>query len=203
MAGVTDAWARIEGWMLRHAAVSAEMLAGPADPAAIAAAEAELGLAFPAELTESLLRHDGLVDWANVLPEAVPLSTAGIVEHRQMRMDIAEDVDGFVAHREQDEPWWHELWLPFADADGDLQVVDLRPGPGYLRLGFAPHDNPAHFDDAWPSLGDYLSAVAHALETSSEAGEWFPYLTVDGELWWSLPGETELNGEPLRPAPPG
>ena len=202
VASVTEAWVRIEGWMQVYAPASTVMLARPATQDSIAAAEAELGLTFPAELAESLHRHDGLTEWANVLPEAAPLSVTGILEHRQMRMEIANSVDGFTPYRAGAEPCWHEGWLPFGDADGDIQVLDLRPGPGFARVGWAPHDNPADFSDAWPSLGAYLTAVADALETGGATGVWYPYLTTDGTLWWSLGGETELNGEPLRPAPP-
>jgi cell wall assembly regulator SMI1 len=78
-------------------------------------------------LVESLCRHNGLLEWANILPENPPLSVAGIVEHRQMCMDVAEGIDGLTPARPGDEPWWHELWLPFAGSDGDSQVIDLRP----------------------------------------------------------------------------
>jgi cell wall assembly regulator SMI1 len=201
VAAVTDAWVRIGNWMASHAPTSADVLAPPATAEAVAAAEAELGLAFPSELFESLRQHDGLTKWANLLPEAVPLSAAGIVEHYRMRMEIAPSVDGFVAPGSDWEPWWHELWLPFGDGDCDLQVIDLRPGPGHARVGSAPHSNPADFSDAWPSLAAYLTAVADALDTGGTVGEWSPFLTADGALWWDFTKATELNGEPLRPAP--
>ena len=178
------------------------MLAPAAARSAITAAEVELELPFPAELVESLRRHDGLTERVRVLPKAPPLSVAGIVDQYQERMDIAEDVDGFTPHGPDAQPWWHELWLPFAASDSGLQVIDLRPGPGYARVGWAPHDNPGDFSEAWPSLGAYLTNVADALETSGAVAAWHPYLTVRDELWWSLGGEAELNGEPLRPAPP-
>jgi cell wall assembly regulator SMI1 len=199
---VTDAWARIEGWIGRYAPVSATALAKPADPDAITAAEAELGLTFPSELVESLRRHDGLTEWANVLPEAAPLSVTGIVAKRRMRMEIADGIDGFTPYSAEAEPWWHEFWLPFGDDNGDIQAIDLRPGPGYGRVGWAAHDNPGDFLDAWPSLEVYLTTVADALETGGAVAAWHAYLTLDGALWWSLGGETELYGEPLRPAPP-
>jgi cell wall assembly regulator SMI1 len=198
--GVTEAWARIEAWMERHAPASAATLAPPADPAEIAAAQVTLGLAFPAELVASLRRHNGLLEWANVLPEHPPLSVAGIVEHRQMCMDVA---DGLAPARPGDEPWWHELWLPFAGSDGDSQVIDLRPGPECGRLGWAVHDSGGWFDGAWPTLGAYLTEAADALVNGTGVNGWHPYLTVDGELWWSTANQTELNGEPLRPAPTG
>ena len=74
--------------------------------------------------------------------------------------------------------------------------------PDTPEWGWAAHDNPGDFSEAWPSLGAYLTNVADALETSGAVGAWHPYLTVHDELWWSLGGETELNGESLRPAPP-
>ncbi|MEV0381265.1 SMI1/KNR4 family protein [Nonomuraea sp. NPDC050643] len=201
MSVVGEAWGRIEEWLERHAPSSAAVLAPPADPREIAAAQATLGLAFPAELVESLRRHDGLLEWANVLPEHPPLSVAQIVEHRQMCMDVAESVDGFTPPGPGQEPWWHELWLPFAGCDGDAQVIDLRPGPGYARLGWTVHDNGGHFDGAWPCLGAYLAETADALADRLPVNGWHAYLTVDGDLWWSTAGQVELNGTPLRHAP--
>jgi cell wall assembly regulator SMI1 len=201
MGVVIEAWARIEDWLDRFAPISAAVLASPADRDEIAAAEAALGLALPPELVDSLCCHNGLIEWANILPKGPLLSVAGIVEQYQERMDIAEDVDGFTPHGPDAQPWWHELWLPFAASDGDLQVIDQRPGPGFARVGEAPHDNPGDFSQAWPSLGAYLANVADALETGGAVGAWNPYLNVRDELWWDLAGATELNGEPLRAAP--
>ncbi|GAA3388990.1 hypothetical protein [Cryptosporangium minutisporangium] len=70
-------------------------------------------------------------------------------------------------------------------------------------MGWAPHDNPADFTDAWPSLATYLTAVADALDTGEPVGAFSAFLTVGGSLWWDLSGATELNGEPLRSAPVG
>ena len=112
-----------------------------------------------------------------------------------------EEATDFVADIDAAEPWWHERWLPFGDADSALQVIDLRPGPGYLQLGSAPVSNPADFSDAWPSLGAYLAATADALDTGGAVGPWLPCVTVDGALWWALAGDVELGGAPLRSAP--
>jgi hypothetical protein len=65
------------------------------------------------------------------------------------------------------------------------------------------HDNGGDFDGAWPMLGAYLAEAAEALVNSTAVNGWYPYMTVDGELWWSTANQTELNGEPLRPAPTG
>ncbi|MDI6102180.1 hypothetical protein QLQ12_26540 [Actinoplanes sp. NEAU-A12] len=116
-------------------------------------------------------------------------------------MEIAPEVDGFTVHEPGGEPWRHERWMPFADADRALHVIDLRDGPGHGRLGWAPTSNPGYFADGWPSLGAYLTAVADALEDGGQVGEWQPYLTVTGNLWWDLADRTHLNGEPLLPSP--
>jgi cell wall assembly regulator SMI1 len=200
---VPVSWKRIDGWLQRHAPSSALALAGPADPIAIDDAAEVLDLPFPPAVRDSLRCHDGLRHWANVLPEGVPLSLAGIIEHRQLRMEIARVVDGFAVRPVQGEPWWDPRWLPFADSEGDTLFVDLRPGPGHGRVGLAIHDGAGSFEDGWPSLEAYFSQVADALELGGNVGAWHPYLTLTGELWWSLEGQTELNGEPLRPAPTG
>jgi cell wall assembly regulator SMI1 len=201
VATVTEAWTRIAGWLHQYTPRSGALLAGPAAADLIEAAEAQVGVAFPAELVESLRRHDGLTEHANLLPEAAPLALRHIVEQYEIRMDIAPDVDGFTVHEPSAEPWWHELWLPFGDAGHGLQVIDMRPGPGRGRLGMAPTSNPADFADAWPSLTAYLTAVADALEQGGAVGEWHPYVAEDETLWWDLAGRTELGGGPLRPAP--
>ena len=57
-----------------------------------------------------------------------------------------------------------------------------RPGPGYLRVGFAIHDGTGDFDDAWPSLGAYLTDVADVLNHGGSVKGWSPFLIGDGEL---------------------
>ncbi|MBB2948570.1 cell wall assembly regulator SMI1 [Actinoplanes lutulentus] len=201
MATVTEAWIRIEGWLHQHTPRSGARLAGPATSDLIMATEVQTGVAFPAELVESLLRHDGLIEQANLFPEAKPLAVKEISEQYEIRMDIAPDVDGFTVHAPSAEPWWHELWLPFGDAGYGLQVIDMRPGPRCGRLGMAATSNPADFSDGWPSLSAYLTAIADALEQGGTVGKWHPYVVEDETLWWDLAGRTEVNGEPLRPAP--
>lgn len=174
-------------------------LAGPADDEEIVAAQSVMGMQFPAEVVESLRCHNGMRGWARLLPET-PLSVAAIVEHWEMCMEVAETVDGFRSSEVTGEPWWHALWLPFAGSEGDAMVVDLRPGPDHGRLGWAVHDNGGNFDDAWPTVGDYLAAVADGLTHGGEVKGWQPYMTNTGELWWDLAGAPMLD-EPLRPAP--
>ena len=201
---VREAWARIDAWRRAHAPDSYEELAPPAGPAAVEAAQAELGVRFPADLLASLACHDGLRHWANCLPVRPPLPVSEIVGHWRMCVEIdeANRADGEGREPEDEEPWWHPQWVPWAQSDGDAQIIDMRPGPDQGRLGMAYHDDCGVFEGGWPSLSAYLTEVAEVLEKGGAVGgTWVPYLTCDGELWWSLKDETELNGEPLTPAP--
>ena len=202
MGTVPRAWARIEDWMQQHAPASAALLAPPAQEARIAEAQAVLGADLPDELVDSLRRHDGLLEWGNVLPDTPPLSVAQLVEEWRTNM-VAADEDGFTPVPWEEEPWWHPLWVPFAGSDGSAQILDLRPGPGYGRLGEWAHDGCGDFSEAWPSLAAYLTATADALDTGGEVRGSVAYVTVRGELWWAPPGETTLLDEPLHPAPRG
>ncbi|BCY12323.1 hypothetical protein L3i22_074110 [Actinoplanes sp. L3-i22] len=197
---MTEAWIRIEDWLRQHSPGAFGKLAGPAGSAAITAAQERLGVTFPVELVESLRRHDGLTEWVCFFPEQEPLSLDQIVEFYEIRMDVAEDVDGFETHSPNDEPWWSPQWFPFGGYDGDLQVVDARPGVGQGRLGLAPNSSGGDFSAAYPSLGAYLTVVADAFEAGGAVGVWHLYFAADGEIWWDQAGKTELNGEPLRPA---
>jgi cell wall assembly regulator SMI1 len=195
---VQAAWARIDAWLQTHAPVSFALLAPPAAAGAIASAQAEMGMLFPVDLLESLACHDGVTAWCNILPGQPPLPVADMVKLWRSRVRIDEEDDELFG---DDELWWHRQWIPWAASDSDADVIDMRPGPNQARLGKAPHADTAHFHDGWPSLVSYLSEVADALESGREVRDWTAYLTPQRELWWSFPGETEVNGDPLTPAP--
>ncbi|MGW7328504.1 DUF4259 domain-containing protein [Streptomyces sp. NPDC054840] len=198
---VARSWARIDTWMQRHAPASHALLAPPADSAEVEAAQEAMGVRFPADLLESLACHNGITQWANLVPDQPPMSIAGMVEHWQMCVDIAGDDPDLTEPDGDDEPWWHPQWIPWAQSDGDSQIIDMREGPGQGRIGSTAHDGRAYFDDGWPSLAVYLTVVADALDHGSEVDGDTPYLTEDGELWWTSTGRTELNGAPLTLAP--
>jgi cell wall assembly regulator SMI1 len=201
---VARSWERIDNWLAVHAPLSLAFLAPPAADLDLRSAQRVIGVEFPAELVESLRCHDGLREWSNLLPEQPPSSSLRIAEHWRMCMEIAPDVDGFTVHPLQAEPWWNPLWVPWAEGDGDARVIDLRPGPTHGRLGMAYHDGSGDFSDGWPDLATYLHEVAQALYAGGEIRGWYPYLTVDGELWWDRrPDIRTVNDEPLVRAPGG
>ncbi|SEH00470.1 Cell wall assembly regulator SMI1 [Nonomuraea solani] len=201
MSSVSSSWRRIDAWLAAHAPATLAMLNPPATPDALKS----LCVRLPDELSESLTCHDGLKEWTSLLPEQTPLSASGIAAHWRMRMEIAADIDGFVAVAPVGEPWWHPLWIPWAEsADGNAHVIDQRPGPGQGRLGWAVHDGVGDFSDSWPGLTAYLNDVAQALYLGCGVRGMYPYLTCDGLLWWDFGTECRsINGEPLLPAPVG
>ncbi|WP_405792950.1 SMI1/KNR4 family protein [Streptomyces sp. NBC_00029] len=198
---VADSWARIDAWMQRHAPASYALLAPPADPAEVEAAQKAMGIRFPADLLESLACHNGITEWDNLVPGRPPMSVAGILAHWQMCVEIAGDDPDLaeVSDGSDEEPWWHPQWIPWAQSDGDSDVIDMREGPGQGRLGSAAHDDTGHFHDGWPSLATYLAAVADAFEYGSEVDGDVPFLTTEGTVWWDGSGTTVLNGTPPHP----
>lgn len=67
-AAVDRQWRRVERWLRGNAPVTYAALRPPARARAIAVAEAQTGLRFPAGLRASLLRHDGSSAGGAVLP---------------------------------------------------------------------------------------------------------------------------------------
>ena len=200
---VAVSWGRIDGWLASYAPASSALLNPPVEPGRLVSLEGVIGVAVPDELAESLGCHDGVSEWATLLPERSPLRTEAIGDTWQMLMEIASDVDGFVVRDWADEPWWHPLWIPWAESgDGDTHVIDLRPGADQGQLGWAVHDGYGDFSDAWPSLASYLHEVAEALTRGGGVRGMYPYLTSDGQLWWDDgPDCLSLNGRPITPAP--
>ncbi|MFF7214754.1 SMI1/KNR4 family protein [Streptomyces sp. NPDC008238] len=195
-ASVSTSWQRIDAWLAARAPAALARLGPPAPRDEIREAERALGTALPGELVESLCCHDGATEWSGLLPEGQsPLAVAAIVKHWRMCMQVASDVDGLTARPWDDEPWWHPLWVPWAvGADGTAQVLDLRPGPGHGRLGWAGHGDCGDFSDASPSLTRYLHDVAEALHRGGDVGGMRAVPTSDGDLWWGDGGAVGVGG---------
>ncbi|GAB2588008.1 hypothetical protein GCM10027168_21080 [Streptomyces capparidis] len=190
IAPVPESWARIDGWLAANAPATLAGLRPPADPVSLAAAERELGMPLPADLAASLACHDGAEPECGLLPHLMRLLPVGmVVEQWELWNEVTDELhDG-------EEPWgvecgevhWDRLWVPVTFFQGDLDVIDMRPGPGQGRVGFVPHDGPGSFDGAWPSFGAYLAAVADALTTGrmpDPAPFDEPRVTPDGRLTW-------------------
>jgi cell wall assembly regulator SMI1 len=182
-APVATSWDRIEEWC--QANDIANVLRPPASATDIASAEAEIGHRFPADLVESLLRHDG----TNTRPMSflVPtrwilLPLARMVEDWKWRTeDLAErqatEVDDMgdeddddwsdVEEGEEDLFWgWNREWLPIAlDDTGCALVVDLRPGDRRGTVGYLDPQSIPRFDsvNTYSSTAALLQHTANAL----------------------------------------
>jgi cell wall assembly regulator SMI1 len=182
---VNRAWTRIENWLATHA--PATRLEPPADRPGIVAAQKKVGVAFPAELVASLLRHDGAGRSAGVAftfpPYYQVISVDQIAYEARMMCDVLTGLDepGSVSS------WWHGQYVPFAvDNSGDSLFLDQRPGKGG-RLG--EHDNEGDVNfDRWPTnLTGLLELTADALETGRTVlGFVRAHVNPDGVLEWEI-----------------
>ena len=197
-----QAWDVIDGWIARFAPGSAGAQHPPAEPAAIAAAEREFGRAFPDDVRRSLRRHDGQPRYSTDLPWYPLLPLAEILETRRTVVELVEGEDLGRDDGDGDGWGWHEGWLPVAELDSDLLVVDLRPGPGHGRLGWCPRDDAVVFGEPAPTLGAHLARVAAALTSGGAVDDEVPYVTAGGFLSWGPAGlETDDEGEALHRVP--
>ncbi|WP_186762767.1 SMI1/KNR4 family protein [Lentzea tibetensis] len=197
---VTESWSHIDDWLRKHAPITYELLAPPADPAELERVQDEMELRFPQDLVDSLRCHDGLLDNSEVyvLPELYPLlSVAQILQLWQEIMQVNNDLGD---QSDREDPWYHRLWIPIASVDSDSQILDVRDGSG--RLGMHYHDQGAVFGKSpWTSLRGYLSATAEALLNNTDVQGRFPHLDDEGEVLWVDLDNTEGWGSPLQRLP--
>ncbi|CAM5233912.1 hypothetical protein GCM10010329_62380 [Streptomyces spiroverticillatus] len=200
---VDESWDRIESWLTRHAPVTHGLLRPPAAPADIRAAELRLGLAFPPDLKESLLRHDGveLQDGTLRLDHDGPLSgVADIVSSTEFLREVGEDAaedEAELTEEERDEYayWPHErllvtLGIGWQSSDGLFLVT--RPGPHHGRTGRYFDETGSSFAP-WSGLRHFLSDFATALENGLPFDGRTP-LAHEGRLIWD--GGTTVVADP-------
>ncbi|WP_191303572.1 SMI1/KNR4 family protein [Lentzea cavernae] len=185
-ASVSVSWDRIEEWC-RHNDIE-HTLRPPAQTAAIQAAETEISHRLPADLLESLRRHDGTTSrpvnylvprrWI-LLPLETMLETwRWKTEHLAQRQ--AAEIDDF--SDEDDEDWsevepgeedafwgWNPNWLPIAlDDSGCHLVVELRAGALHGSVGQLDPESAPRFAgvNTHPSTAALLEHTADALHSN-------------------------------------
>ncbi|WP_246364613.1 SMI1/KNR4 family protein [Nonomuraea rhodomycinica] len=181
-------WRRIERWLRTHAPKSRRTLAGPAEPAAVAAVEARMGRRLPDDLRASLLRHDGAVTaedtWGFGFLGNTSLSVREILDTWRGLCDVDdEDYGG-----EESDPrseWWDGRMLPVgADGSGNHLVVDSVR----RDVGDTDNEGTMDFTPGGVRIRSYhtlLKATADALEKGRAIGYWKPEV-VAGELEWTV-----------------
>ncbi|WP_328786092.1 SMI1/KNR4 family protein (plasmid) [Streptomyces canus] len=188
---IDTSWDRLERWLAARAPRTFASLPPAADQGAIDAAQALLGQRFPAELAESLLRHDGS-GYFDVLGAFRLMSTREIVSARQFATRLEEEtqLEGRAVHFILRDGYalWHPNDLPFAsNAGGSHWVLDTKPHGATRKI--ARHDELGsttfHPHEMWESLSHLLDSVATALETSTPLERRLP-TTADGRLTWRI-----------------
>ncbi|MET9974637.1 SMI1/KNR4 family protein [Streptomyces microflavus] len=121
----SESWRLIDAWLATHVASDFALLNPPAPLDEIRKAERILGAPLPDDLAESLQCHNGVSAWTTILPEQSPLPVGGVVDRWQTCMGVAAENEGLSVRPWEEEPWWHRLWVPWAEsADGVAQVID-------------------------------------------------------------------------------
>ncbi|WP_339097520.1 SMI1/KNR4 family protein [Deinococcus sp. VB142] len=172
MSEISAVWERIEAWY--EAKGQTENLNPSASAEAIAQAEKDMGLTFPTELRESLLRHDGSADggW----PTGELLSLERMADERKVWMDLLQDgtFDGNARHNEGSETleagWWNPAWIPLdSDGGGNGAVIDLNPGPqGTVGQVIDMDHEVGPNGPEYPSLAAYLDAMLERLSETED-----------------------------------
>lgn len=172
MSEISALWERIEAW---HAANGQmENLNAGATAEAIAQAEKDMGLTFPPELRESLLRHDGSVDggW----PTGELLALERMADERKVWMDLLQDgtFDDNADHNEDSQTlqpgWWNPAWIPLdSDGGGNGAVIDMSPGPqGTIGQVIDMDHEVGPSGPKFSSLTAYLEAMLGRLSQAEE-----------------------------------
>ncbi|MFD5091797.1 SMI1/KNR4 family protein [Amycolatopsis thailandensis] len=183
---VNAAWDRVERWLKAKAPTTAATLRPPATIARITEAQQRSGVAFPAELVASLLRHDGVsgIGDSFALPPFHHLASAETLEGQAKVMcevlnsSGSDDSVGY---------WWHGRFVPIAvNGGGDGLFLDQRTATG--RLGEWDHEGSVSFDRWPPTLTELLEQTATALETGGPVIHGYrPVVTENRALDWDIP----------------
>ncbi|MFE9726491.1 SMI1/KNR4 family protein [Streptomyces sp. NPDC005794] len=190
---VDRSWQRIETWLAEHAPRTFESLRPPASADALSAAADELRLKFPADLVESLRRHDGVSPGHGLFQFPggdLPLGIDAIL--RRGRMD--QRLWNRAGEDPPDETYWHPKFLMFADHNPpDGLVLDCREGATFGAVGTHVKGEGPSFG-RWSSLAAFLHELAGGLEHGLAMGWWRKFVPV---IWQ----ETLLWEEEPPPLP--
>ncbi|MEU6772543.1 SMI1/KNR4 family protein [Streptomyces sp. NPDC046759] len=188
---VTDAWARIEGWLRENAPVTHAALGPGASEGEIAAVEEGLGFAVPVELrTLWTLVSGGTVQGRGPWPEGdVLMRLDDVVSQYRLKRELQQELDdkaGTAAVLDDGSPRvWGKTWIPvFSSREYDSAYgTFLNAETGLLwRWDTFEYEPPRH-DDVQHSIVTLLEEIADSLETPGLATEFRPGL-LDGRLVW-------------------
>ncbi|MET8143733.1 hypothetical protein ABZU32_25805 [Sphaerisporangium sp. NPDC005288] len=180
-AAVDRQWRRVERWLRANAPVTYAALRPPARARAIAVAEAQTGLRFPAGLRASLLRHDGSSAEGAVLPG---LRDLGVREIRDTwrALCAGRGPADWPAGR------WDGRSIPFAVPAPGVAGASAVIVPGRGDVGRPSAEGVTRDPrNGWTSSYALLRATAGALEAGRPVRGLRPVVS-GGRLRWVPPG---------------
>lgn len=175
---IESAWLSLERWLATNAPDLSLPEGAGAD--ALSRAEEALGQPLPAELRESLLRHDGDYD-CGIIGGWSLMSADSIAREARMMADLV-DKGTFAQAQGAKHPrirstWWNKRWIPFVSSmSGHFFCVDMDPAPGGQRgqVVLFMHDSEDRYLVA-DSLGDWMDAIVRDLNAGRydyDGGNW-------------------------------
>ncbi|MDH4323977.1 MAG: SMI1/KNR4 family protein [Betaproteobacteria bacterium] len=181
---IGDLWQRIERALERHAPEAAATLAPPATEEQVAALEAAIRQALPADLRASLRVHDGQSDPTgchSFCDGGMLLNTVEIADRWRMVTEMDEENRASAAPGQG--PWWKTSCIPFTDAEGDKLCVDMDPSLGSRTGEVVCHIHDSEIERGLgASYEAWLSSLAQRLEAGRFRIDAYGYLRVDPEV---------------------
>ncbi|MFF8280216.1 SMI1/KNR4 family protein [Streptomyces lateritius] len=156
--GVRKSWDRLaarHGDRLRGTPVRAA-----ADKDRIRAVEADIGLAFPAEVRDWWTLDGVSADYWIPGPFA-PVDLEEALETREIWLQVAEEEGDVFDANGEPEPRFLPSFLPIAmSPGGDGLVIDLRPGDSYGAVLLWDHETWVLAAPLWDSVAAMLGDIA-------------------------------------------
>jgi cell wall assembly regulator SMI1 len=183
---VTEGWERIERWFAENAPSLLGGLHPPATPEEIRETETRLGVTFPLDFRESVLRHNGTAPQSWTAGKLLNLEE---IEERWLMLNKILD-QGYFDDRHQrveedvwiQKNWWARGWMPFTEAIDSNYCIDFVPtiagkSGQIIHMDHELNRRPrtAH------SFSEYLKMQVDKLEDDK-------YVLYEGGLWlkWDI-----------------
>lgn len=175
---IQQIWTRIETWLAANAPDTFATLSPGATGAALAEAEAYMGVTFPADVRESYRIHNGQTSddegYAGLMESKEFLSLSRIRGEWAIWKELLDG--GIFAGTFSAPPpgvkgdWWNPAWIPItSDGGGNHDCLDLDPAPGGEagQIIAMWHD-----DSVRPILAPSFTAWLARFADDLEAGEY-------------------------------
>ncbi len=188
---VREEWDRLMAVLRRRGAEkTVAAIAPPLEPDAVRAAldtVAGVSVFVYGDLSDWLLCHNGFREgaWTRLFPDLDLLSASQMADTWQMMLQTYPAESGHPLFSGPPAYGFIRQYIPIAERDGYLWVVDSRPGEKTHQV--LEFDKVGADEDAttWPSIGALLQEITDAIDNGTGFNGSTPAV-VDGELTWDL-----------------